>query len=102
MALNLRNMNNGLARFIKTQGKKLGVSGTIYVLQQQLTRRGKKRAVFFPGLMQSGDAGDLRGVALAEALGAFGWRVIVAPHWLALEQRRKLLRAEKPDVILFQ
>jgi glycosyltransferase involved in cell wall biosynthesis len=74
----------------------------MYMLRQRLTRHGSKRAVFFPDTMTTGSSGDLRVEAMAKGLEKFDWRVIVVPNWLDLETRMKILKREKPHVILFQ
>jgi glycosyltransferase involved in cell wall biosynthesis len=50
----------------------------------------------------SGLSGDLRGSALAKELERLGWRTIFVPSQLELRQRQRLLRLEKPDVIMMQ
>jgi glycosyltransferase involved in cell wall biosynthesis len=87
---------------LRKMGKSFMLPAHIYMWQQKLTRHGSKRAVFFPSRMNSGHAGDLRAISIAAELKKFGWRVIVVPVWLDLEQRMRVLRAEKPDVILLQ
>jgi glycosyltransferase involved in cell wall biosynthesis len=87
---------------LRKMGKSFMLPAHIYMWQQKLTRHGSKRAVFFPSRMNSGHAGDLRAISIAAELKKFGWRVIVVPVWLDLEQRMKVLHAEKPDVILLQ
>jgi hypothetical protein len=46
--------------------------------------------------------GDLRGSAVGKALRELGWRVTIIPPQLELQQRERLVRREKPSVILFQ
>jgi len=50
----------------------------------------------------SGLSGDLRGSALAKELQRLGWRTIFVPSQLELHQRQRLLRLERPDVIMMQ
>lgn len=65
----------------------------------QPTTRGY-RVVVFPGEAASGSASDLRATAVGRELRRLGWRVIIVPSQLELEQRLRIVRAERPDVIL--
>lgn len=73
------------------------------VLAQRLrSPRTGPRVVIFP-TNQSWDASsNLRAWLVAPQLRALGWRVVIAPQPLSLSQRRRLIRQEKPDVILLQ
>jgi hypothetical protein len=59
-----------------------------------------RRVVVFPGEATTGSASDLRATTVARELGRRGWRATVVPSQLELEQRLRILRAERPDVIL--
>jgi len=50
----------------------------------------------------AGQACDLRGAAIGEALRKLGWRATVVPGQLDLHQRERLVRLEKPSVVLLQ
>lgn len=67
-----------------------------------VSRRGRgPLAVFLPAYGRQG-AALLRIHNIAAALGAHGWRRLVLPHSLTLEQRRRLLAAACPDVVVMQ
>jgi hypothetical protein len=59
-----------------------------------------RRVVIFPGEAATGSASDLRATAIARELRKSGWRAMVVPSQLELDQRLRIIRAEKPDVIL--
>src|SRR5215470_14062060 len=59
-----------------------------------------KRVVIFSSLSDAG--ADLRGIALAPELRRLGWRVTWVPKQLELDQRLRIVRAERPDVILLR
>jgi hypothetical protein len=60
------------------------------------------RLVVFPSMALSGSSGDLRAVAIAKQLNVLGWRAVVVPPQLGLASRRRILRIERPDLILLQ
>jgi hypothetical protein len=60
------------------------------------------RVVIFPGEAGTGSASDLRASALAPELRRLGWRATVVPSQLELSQRLRIVRLERPDVILLQ
>lgn len=62
----------------------------------------RPRVVIFPGESGSGSASDLRAWALAPALQRLGWHATCVPPQLELVQRRRILKALRPDVILLQ
>lgn len=73
------------------------------VLLQQLAQAQKRpRLVVLPGAAASGSAGDLRGRAIGVALRRLGWRTLVMPTALCLEDCRRFIRAEAPDLLLLQ
>lgn len=47
-------------------------------------------------------AANLRGYCVADYLNAHGWTAFVCPKHLSLRQRRRVVRALRPDVILMQ
>src|SRR5579863_10348636 len=59
-----------------------------------------RRVVVFPGDALTGSASDLRATAIARELRRRDWRATVVPPQLELEQRLRIVRAERPDVIL--
>jgi hypothetical protein len=64
--------------------------------------QGQRRIVVFPSGAISGDSDDLRGRAIGRALTRLGWRSIVVPPQMELSQRLRVLRWERPDLILIQ
>jgi Glycosyl transferases group 1 len=58
--------------------------------------------VIFPGESTIGSASDLRATALAGELRRLGWRAIIVPPQLELDQRLRIIRAEQPDIIFLQ
>jgi glycosyltransferase involved in cell wall biosynthesis len=60
----------------------------------------RRRVVVFPALAGAGTASDLRGFAVARELTRQGWRALAVPPHLDLAGRRRLLAAERPDVVL--
>ena len=63
----------------------------------------KPRAVFFPSQMPAeGGSALLRVFNVAATLRTLGWRTTVVPPQCELVQRRRILRLEKPDLIVLQ
>jgi hypothetical protein len=63
----------------------------------------RPRAVFFPSQMPAeGGSSLLRAFNVAAALRGMGWRTTVVPPQCELVQRRRILRMERPDVIILQ
>jgi hypothetical protein len=60
------------------------------------------RVLLFPSNREWDAASNLRAWLVAPALRKLGWRVTVIPPSLRLSQRRRIIRLEKPDVILMQ
>jgi glycosyl transferase family 1 len=80
-----------------------------YIRELQVHRRrlinpnpGLKKAVAFLSDSISGWSGELRSIALEPHLARFGWRLISIPPHLSLEQRRRFVRLDKPDLIMLQ
>lgn len=71
-------------------------------LSRHLQPKSGRRAVFFPSNQPWDPASNLRAWQVAPVLRQRGWRVIVGPAGLNLAQRRKLLDAERPHVVLLQ
>ena len=71
---------------------------------QRLRQPGRRpRVVFFPSQMPAeGGSSLLRAFNVAAALRGMGWRTSVVPPQCELVQRRRILRLEKPDVIVLQ
>jgi hypothetical protein len=63
---------------------------------------GRPRLVVFPSNQPWDPASRLRAWLIAPELRRLGWRVVVVPEPLSLEQRRHLLLLERPDVVLLQ
>jgi len=83
--------------------KESSLSGEAYVFAQRISQaRRDRKLVVLPYSMYSGSAGDLRGRAIGVALRGRGWRTVVVPPWLGLAQRQRIIRKERPDVILLQ
>jgi len=61
-----------------------------------------RRVMVFPSYADDGGSSDVRGVAVGRKLRQFGWRVTVVPAQLEWSQRQRLIRSERPDVILLQ
>jgi hypothetical protein len=59
-----------------------------------------RRVVIFPGEAGTGGGSDLRAAALASELRRLGWRTTTVPSQLELKQRLRVIRVERPDVIL--
>jgi hypothetical protein len=62
----------------------------------------RPRVMIFIENFLPGQACDLRGAAVGRALRDLGWRVTVVPGQLGLDQRQRLVRLERPSVILLQ
>lgn len=58
--------------------------------------------VIFPSNQPWDAASNLRAWLIAPELERLGWRVILVPEPLSLSQRHRILRLEKPDVLLLQ
>lgn len=67
-------------------------------------RQPKRRptVVIFPSRDAWLSSSNLRAWLVAPELQRLGWRTVTVPYALSLAQRRRLLRLEKPDVILLQ
>jgi glycosyltransferase involved in cell wall biosynthesis len=60
------------------------------------------RILFSVGNDNRGDSSGLRGYAIARELKKYGWRTAVIPKQLELSQRQRLVRLERPDIIVLQ
>lgn len=60
------------------------------------------RVVIFPSNQPWDASSHLRAWLVAPELRKLGWRVIIVPEPLGLSQRRRVLRLERPDVVLMQ
>jgi len=67
---------------------------------KQLRRR--PAVVIFPGGARRSSSSYLRAWILGDELERLGWRAVVVPDVLSLAQRKRILRLERPDVILLQ
>lgn len=73
----------------------------LHLTRLQLPNR-RPRLVIFPSKQAWDSASNLRAWLVAPELERLGWRVVVVPEPLSLSQRRRVLRLERPDVILMQ
>lgn len=65
--------------------------------------KSQKRLVIFPCWSLKEDISVLqRAYNLGKSLRALGWRVTIVPFQLELEQRRRILRLEKPNILFIQ
>jgi glycosyltransferase involved in cell wall biosynthesis len=60
------------------------------------------RVLFSVWNVKGGDSSGLRGYAIARELKKYGWRTAVIPKQLELSQRQRLVRLERPDIIVLQ
>jgi len=58
--------------------------------------------VIFPSNQPWDPASNLRAWSIAPYLEKLGWRVVLIPEPLSLNQRRRILQLETPDVVLLQ
>ncbi len=74
------------------------------LLHTERLRHPKRRpcVVMFPSNQPWSSSSNLRAWLVAPELRRLGWRVVVVPEPLALEQRLRILRLERPDVIWLQ
>ncbi len=73
-------------------------------LHGERLRQPKRRpcVVMFPSNQPWSSSSNLRAWLVAPELQRLGWRVVVVPEPLSLEQRLRILRLERPDVIWLQ
>jgi len=82
-------------------GKRLFFEGKTH-LQRMMLPPGAPGVVIFPSGQPPDPASNLRAWLLAPELRKLGWRAVVVPAHLDLPARRRILKAEEPDVILMQ
>ncbi len=82
-------------------GKRLFFEGKTH-LQRLALPPGAPTVVIFPSGQPSDPASNLRAWLLAPELRKLGWRAVVVPAHLDLPARRRILKAEQPDVVLLQ
>ena len=70
--------------------------------QRILQSPGHPRLLIFPSFTRDAASSNLRGYAMGRALQKLNWRVTVVPPQLELSQRQRIVRSERPDVILIQ
>jgi len=70
--------------------------------QRLVAPRRRPRVLILLNDMWTGGPGDLRGVAIARELRRQGWRAFAVPPQCELSQRRRIIRLERPDVLLLQ
>jgi glycosyltransferase involved in cell wall biosynthesis len=82
----------------------LGHRGREALVHAKRLRSGnsQRRVVIFPSFPGAGDAADLRAIALVPELEKLGWRTTLVPSQLELIQRKRILKWERPDVVLLQ
>lgn len=71
-------------------------------LQRMTYPKSEKRLVMFPWSNLAASSSLERAYNLGKCLRAKGWRVIIVPFQLELEQRRRILRLEKPNILYIQ
>jgi hypothetical protein len=71
-------------------------------LKRLKTPRRRPCVVVFPSNQPWDAASNLRAWLIGPELERLGWRVILVPEALSLSQRHRILRLEKPDVVLLQ
>ena len=72
-------------------------------LERLRSNKSDKAIVMFPWQSERGSSSSRERVyRIAVYLRLQGWRVIVVPHQLSLTQRRRILKLEKPDILLIQ
>src|SRR5450631_2932946 len=71
-------------------------------VERTLQNSDSPRIVFCVDDGDNGMSSGLRGYALARELRKLGWRTIVIPKQLEFSQRQRILRLEKPDIIILQ
>ena len=79
-----------------------GREGLTYLWRLGQPERKGRRVVILPGDAGPGSGSDLRASALAPELRRLGWRTVVVPAQLELSQRLRIIRLERPNVILLQ
>jgi hypothetical protein len=90
-------------RSIFSKFRESRIAGLAYVAVQRLSQPSSaRRAVFFPDQLYSGSAGDLRAVAIARELRSLGWRTVIVPPWLSLNDRKSIIRSEPNALLCFQ
>jgi glycosyltransferase involved in cell wall biosynthesis len=62
----------------------------------------RPRIVFFPSSGNDGFSSGLRAYEISRQMSRIGWRSIVIPTQLELCQRRRILKAEKPEFVFLQ
>ena len=89
-------MNNPFLKYVghRLREAKLHASRVV-----RLPGRGR-RVVIFPDSLETGSSADLRGYSIGAELRRLGWRVTCVPPQLELVQRQRIVRLEKPNVIL--
>lgn len=79
--------------------RELGVQWQRLVQRRSATT---PRVVIFASMDRWEGSSRLRAFAMASALRSMGWRVVLVSKHLEVSQRQRILRQEKPDVLLFQ
>jgi len=78
----------------------------VFELRLHRTRMQRPRCrpavVIFPSSQPWSASSNLRAWLVAPELERLGWRVVVVPEPLSLSQRIRVLRLERPDVVLLQ
>lgn len=74
----------------------------VLYLTNRMRHPGKKSVLFFTTHGANDASSNLRGYAIADHLRSVGWHAIVCPKHFRLNQRLRLIRRMKPDVIVMQ
>jgi hypothetical protein len=89
-----------LSRAFSRVGHRLRETGVH--LDRLSQRTDLPRVAFSVGDDNDGFSSGLRGYAIAEELRNLGWRTIVIPKQLELLQRQRLMRRERPNIVVLQ
>jgi hypothetical protein len=77
----------------------------LFVAQQELRQpkaKDGREVIFMPGEMHTGTAGDLRARAISRELRALGWRTLLVPPFLNLEDRQAIVNRHPSAILFFQ
>jgi hypothetical protein len=86
---------------LKQIAKQIYFEGMVHARRRE-AKRGRPSVVIFPSNQPWDPASHLRAWLVAPELEKLGWKVVIVPEPLSLRQRQRILRMEKPDVLLLQ
>ena len=90
-----------LLRYVKDPLRRLWYELKLHK-QRFLSPKIRPCLIVFPNNQPWESSANLRAWKVAKELEKLGWRVIVVPQPLSLSQRQRIVRLEKPNVILMQ